>query len=431
MHALLERAGEFLDLCSRELDRPQDPSRWDQIRREVEERGTYTHTTEELEVGGRVAWRNSTRCIGRLHWSSLVVRDHRNLRRPAEIFRALVDHLRFATNGGRIRSTLSIFPPTDPTTGRAPRIWNGKLVRYAGYPNGRGDPAELSFTRLCRELGWKPPGGEPGDFDLLPVVIQGAGGDEGIPGDGARDSESGRAGGGEPQWFQLPQEEALEVKIRHPRLPFMGERGIRWYAVPVITDMVLEMGGIEYPCAPFNGWFMGTEIGARNLSDPDRYNLLPEVARGMGLDPDDRTGLWRDRALVELNEAVLHSFRADGVTIVDHHTASRQWEAFVARERKGGRPVYGDWSWLVPPLSGSTSPLFHTELENRVLSPNFYYRDPPWREGPWEGAPGWVEGSAGRESEGPDSLARTAARTDAPSTCPFHIRSRRAKGAAV
>ena len=31
---------------------------------------------------------------------------------------------------------------------------------------------------------------------------------------------------------------------------------------------------------------------------------------------------WRDRALVELCAAVLHSFRKAGVTIVDHHAAS-------------------------------------------------------------------------------------------------------------
>ncbi|TVR65906.1 MAG: nitric oxide synthase oxygenase [Gemmatimonadales bacterium] len=382
MHVLLERAAEFLELCAQELDRSPDPTRWDQVRREVEHRGTYTHTLQELEVGARVAWRNSTRCIGRLHTPSLVVRDHRGLHGAEEIFGALVDHLRFATNGGRIRSTLSVFPPRDPESGESPLIWNGKLVRYAGYPDGTGDPDEHEFTDICRSLGWQPPGGEPGPFDLLPVVIQAAGDEE-------------------PRWFELPGEEVLEVEIRHPRLAFFREMGIRWYAVPVITDMVLEMGGIEYPCAPFNGWFMGTEIGARNLSDPHRYDLLPEVAQGMGLDPGDRSGLWRDRALVELNEAVLHSFRADGVTIVDHHTASRQWEAFTAREGRAGRPVHGDWSWLVPPLSGSASSLFHQEMENRVLSPNFYYRDAPWR--------------AAEQAEEPSPGAG----------CPFHIRSRR------
>ena len=48
--------------------------------------------------------------------------------------------------------------------------------------------------------------------------------------------------------------------------------------------MRLEIGGIDYPMAPFNGWYMGTEIGARNLADQDRYNLLPKVAEIMELD---------------------------------------------------------------------------------------------------------------------------------------------------
>jgi Nitric oxide synthase, oxygenase domain len=53
---------------------------------------------------------------------------------------------------------------------------------------------------------------------------------------------------------------------------------------------------------------MGTEIGARNLADVDRYDLLPVVASRLGQDITKERSLWRDRALVELNLAVLHSF---------------------------------------------------------------------------------------------------------------------------
>ena len=49
--------------------------RWMQIEDELERTGTYWQSAEELEYGAKVAWRNSTRCIGRLHWKSLVVRD--------------------------------------------------------------------------------------------------------------------------------------------------------------------------------------------------------------------------------------------------------------------------------------------------------------------------------------------------------------------
>jgi nitric-oxide synthase len=79
---------------------------------------------------------------------------------------------------------------------------------------------------------------------------------------------------------------------------------------------------------------------------------------------------------VELNRAVLHSFASDGVRIIDHHTASEQFMKFMQTETKKERKVQGDWSWLVPPMSSSASPIFHQNLDNQVLSPNFYYRIP-------------------------------------------------------
>ena len=36
---------------------------------------------------------------------------------------------------------------------------------------------------------------------------------------------------------------------------------------------MLDMGGMEYPGAPFSGWYMGSEIG-RDLGDVNRYNML-------------------------------------------------------------------------------------------------------------------------------------------------------------
>src|SRR5215207_8759826 len=45
----------------------------------IDETGTYSHTSAELAHGARVAWRNSSRCIGRLYWRSLVVRDRRHV----------------------------------------------------------------------------------------------------------------------------------------------------------------------------------------------------------------------------------------------------------------------------------------------------------------------------------------------------------------
>lgn len=46
--------------------------------------------------------------------------------------------------------------------------------------------------------------------------------------------------------------------------------------------MLLEVGGLEFPGCPFNGWYMGTEIGVRDFCDVQRYNIL-EVTKTVQL----------------------------------------------------------------------------------------------------------------------------------------------------
>jgi nitric-oxide synthase len=335
-------------------------ARLGEIQAEVERSGTYQQTREELIYGARVAWRNNARCIGRLHWQNLEVRDMRHLSTPQEIFSALIEHLRFANNGGKIRSTMTIFAP--PCPGQAGiRIWNPQLIRYAGYRQSDGtilgDPLQADLTDALYTLGWS--GGQGTPFDIIPIVIQ-------LPGH-------------EPQIFQLPADLILEVSLSHPIYAWFAELGLKWHALPVISNMRLEIGGISYTAAPFNGWYMGTEIGARNLGDRGRYNLLPLIAKKMGLDTRSDRSLWKDRALVELNIAVLSSFAEQKVTIVDHHTACRQFLVHDAREKHCGRAVPAHWVWLVPPISGSASPLFPvTTYKNLHQKPNFFYQSDPW-----------------------------------------------------
>src|SRR3712207_2954978 len=112
--------------------------------------------------------------------------------------------------------------------------------------------------------------------------------------------------------YDLPETAVLEVPLSHPEYRWFAELGLRWHAVPAISNLRLTIGGVHYPLAPFNGWCMGTEIGARNLADADRYDMLPVVARLMDLDTSSESTLWRDRALVELNRAVLWSFERAG-----------------------------------------------------------------------------------------------------------------------
>src|SRR5699024_12633332 len=110
--------------------------------------------------------------------------------------------------------------------------------------------------------------------------------------------------------------------------------------------MKLEIGGIDYSMAPFNGWYMGTEIGARNLADTDLYNLLPKIAEIMNLDTTLNRSLWIDKTLVELNIAVLHSYNKNGVTLVDHHTAAKKFKSFDKNENKNCSSVQRNLNWL-------------------------------------------------------------------------------------
>ncbi len=353
----VDEAVEFIRLFHAENPDAGCPARrveW--VRAEIELTGSYQHTSAELAFGARVAWRNSARCIGRLYWRSMKVRDLRAIREPAEVAGQCVEHLRIAHNRGKIRPVITVFAPDRPSR-PGPRIWNEQLIRYAGYgqPDGtvRGDPRYVRFTEALIRIGWRPPA-NPGPFDVLPLVVS----------DGA-----------ETHLATLPRDALAEVPLHHPDLPWFAELGLRWHAVPAISNLRLSIGGVSYPAAPFSGWYLGTEIGARNFADHDRYDVLPEVAARMGLDTSRAQTLWRDAALVEVNRAVLHSFAAAGTTISDHHTESARFLRHLEKEEAAGRTCPADWSWIVPPMSGALTPVFHRYYDNEHLKPEFVADD--------------------------------------------------------
>ncbi|WP_078429144.1 nitric oxide synthase oxygenase [Alkalihalobacterium alkalinitrilicum] len=353
---LLKEAEKFIYICYRELGKSTDQieARLKEVRQEIETTGHYDHTSEELQHGARMAWRNSNRCIGRLFWDSLHVLDERKADSAQEIANALNRHIEYATNGGKILPTITVFKPIVRGEEQV-RIWNYQLIRYAGYETEFGiigDPASIQFTKYCTDRGWK---GEGTHFDILPYVIQ--------------------MQKGAPQWFDIPKEIVLEVPIVHPEHHGFSDLQLKWYGVPIVSEMMLEIGGLHYTAAPFNGWYMGTEIGARNLADEDRYNMLPKIASLMGLGTSRASALWKDKALVELNVAVLHSFKEKGVSIVDHHTAATQFQHFEDKESRCGRSLTGDWTWLIPPVSPATTHVFHKEYDNEMLTPNYFYQE--------------------------------------------------------
>ncbi|MCL6662276.1 nitric oxide synthase oxygenase [Paenibacillus amylolyticus] len=356
LEQLQEEAERFIYTCYEELghSREDAQARLVAVMGEIEATGTYVHTTEELEQGCKMAWRNSNRCIGRLFWDKLRIVDARHADTAGTAADAVLNHIHIASNGGKVIPMITILPPDGPN-GTPVRLWNHQLIRYAGYETELGivgDPASVELTKAAMSLGWQ---GAGSSYDVLPLIIQ--------------------AQGQAPEWYVVPEEEIVEVMIEHPERDEIAGLGMRWYGVPMIADMRLEIGGISYPAAPFNGWYMGTEIGARNLADTFRYNMLPAVAAAFGLNTSSETTLWKDRALVELNVAVLHSFKKAGVSIVDHHTAAAQFAMFEQREEKAGRELTGDWVWLIPPVSPATTHIFHSSYRNEIVKPNFFRQD--------------------------------------------------------
>ncbi|XP_032680802.1 nitric oxide synthase, salivary gland [Odontomachus brunneus] len=364
---ILIHAKDFLEqyfTSIRRLNSDAHRTRWESVQREVMSTGTYQLTETELVFGAKLAWRNAARCIGRIQWSKLQVFDCRYVTTTSGMFEALCNHVKYSTNKGNIRSAITIFPQR--TDGKHDyRVWNQQLINYAGYknPDGTilGDPASVEFTEVCMKLGWK---GARTRFDILPLVLS--------------------ANGHDPDYFDIPSDLVLEVPLNHPTYDWFEKLNLKWFAVPAVSGMVFDCGGLVFTAAPFNGWYMSTEIGSRDLCDTQRYNMLETIATNMGLDTRTSTSLWKDKAMIEANVAVLHSFQMKNVTIVDHHTASESFMKHYENEMRLRNGCPADWLWIVPPISGSATAVFHQEMALYHLKPSYDAQDPAWKTHIWK-----------------------------------------------
>ncbi|KHS45116.1 MULTISPECIES: nitric oxide synthase oxygenase [Novosphingobium] len=325
------------------------------IRRSIRQKGTYWHSPDELVFGARVAWRNHARCVGRLTWKSLQVNDCRTITDCDEVVDRTLMTLRQSLSGGELRSAITIFAPATVAS-MPPTFESAQIFRYAGYMLNDGavigDRANIELTQIAQRLGWIAPA-QPTNFDLLPLIMRTA--------DGVRHA------------YNIPSDLRHEVPIHHNSFPGLSDLGLRWYGVPVVTNMVLTIGGIDYPCAPFSGHYVATEIASRNFIDPTRYDLLDTIARAFGFSPDKQErSLWKDHTLTELNQAVLDSFRQARITIADHHSVSDQYVTFAQLEHRAGRTPSGEWPWIVPPQAAAACPTFHLPMANIQAVPNFY-----------------------------------------------------------
>ncbi|HEX4700699.1 MAG TPA: nitric oxide synthase oxygenase [Pseudonocardiaceae bacterium] len=293
------------------------------VRTAIAETGTYRHSAAELAYGARVALRDSGWCTSGVPWRQLKIRDLRGLRNAAAVAAECIAHLRLACADGKVRPLVTVFAPDTPTAA-GPRVWNDQLVRYAGHQTDDGilgDRRYVGFTEAVRKMGWQPPASRS-RFDRLPLVV-----------------ETSHEG---PVLFGVPADAALEVLLHHPDLPWFGELGLRWPAVPVLGNMTLSIGGVRYPAAPVNSWHIGSDIGTRALADEAAYGVAGQVAERLGLDTSSERTLWRDRVTVELNRAVLHSFDQAGITITDHYAEAQHRLAWLrSRQRAHAyRPTF-------------------------------------------------------------------------------------------
>ncbi|XP_065577488.1 nitric oxide synthase, salivary gland-like [Artemia franciscana] len=171
------------------------------------------------------------------------------------MFEAMCTHLQYATNGGILRSAITVFPPRQK--GRCDfRVWNSTMIGYACYkqPDGTllGDPFNLELTQAAQKLGWAGKGTRQ---DILPLIVQ--------------------AGDGEALFFDIPEDLVLQVPLRHPIYEKFTDLVYKWFALPGVSCLKLDCGGLEFSAIPFSGWYSDSEIGSRDLGDKHRFKLAP------------------------------------------------------------------------------------------------------------------------------------------------------------
>lgn len=92
---IIVQAKNFLDQYYTSIKRVNSPAhieRWNQVKSSIIKHGTYQLKETELIYGAKLAWRNASRCIGRIQWSKLQVRiqfshsDSPNLPKPFSNF---------------------------------------------------------------------------------------------------------------------------------------------------------------------------------------------------------------------------------------------------------------------------------------------------------------------------------------------------------
>lgn len=117
------------------------------IENEISQTETYTHTTSKLVYSVKISWCNSNRCIDRLFWDKLEVRDLREVNTDKSFIDAIEKLIIDATNGGKIKPIIFIFS-------NEIKVYNKQFIIYAGYDE-MGNLIYKEITDLACKLGEK------------------------------------------------------------------------------------------------------------------------------------------------------------------------------------------------------------------------------------------------------------------------------------
>ena len=210
---LLDEAKSFIQTMFNELNysSSETQQRLNEIEEEIKETGSYTHTYEELVYGSKMAWRNSNRCIGRLFWESLNVEDARHVENEEEFIDTIHQHINKATNNGKIKPLITIYSPKMAQ----------KYIIISLFVMQVMTKQEIHLrkvTRLAQHLGWSSEGT---DFDILPLIYQ-------MPNEALK-------------FHEYPKHLIKEVPIFHDQYPKLAHLNLKWYAVPIISNMDLKL----------------------------------------------------------------------------------------------------------------------------------------------------------------------------------------------
>lgn len=279
----------------------------------------------------------------RTAWKTLQIRDRRHVFSAEAIFQNIKDHFDTIMDQDILNTNDNITPPPCIMTVFRPQIQNeimgirflsSHLFQYAGYmdkENGivLGDPSNVEYTNYLIETNlWSPPSTR-GAYDLLPLVLKMPHIDK-------------------PFVYILPRDITKhEVVLEHARYP--GVKGIclKCAPIPFVMNYSMNLGGLVYPCAPFNGCFSPAEKSS-TLLYCKKYGIRSLLGNTMGYQTEDK--IIEQSVALELEQTILNSFEKKWHNILDYKGFINSYKEYCAWRRSlrksGGEGEHSFMSFL-------------------------------------------------------------------------------------